>query len=74
MVRDGYWSLGPRRTPFGPSTGQGNGCSLDLRKGALHMEPLGAGGRCLAVESEASVFHCEGLSSFALAVADLPVH
>lgn len=72
-MRDGYWSLGPRRIPFRPSMEQGNGCSLDFRKGIPHAEPLGEGG-CLAMESEVPVFQREGLGSFALAAAGLAVN
>ena len=52
---------------------QGNGCSLDFRKGIPHAEPLGEGG-CLAMESEVPVFQREGQGSFALAAAGLAVN
>lgn len=52
---------------------QGNGCSLDFRKGTPYAEPLGEGG-CLAMESEVPVFQREGLRSFASAAAGLAVN
>lgn len=69
VMRDGYWSLGPRRILFRPSMKQGNGCSLDFRRGIPGAEPLGEG-----VGSEVPVFRREGLDSFALAEAGLAVN
>lgn len=73
VMRDRYWSLGPRRIPFRPSMKQGNGCSSDFRKGIPGAEPLGEGG-CLAVGSEVPMFRHEGLDSFALAEAGLAIN